>query len=184
MFTYSNATPPSSSPDWRSICGEWVLADCGCPLYEFRHIHVPSLCSPRGAKRTNAAMTTRALKTSDIPILRQFAKSSGFEYPRINDPGIETVLVVADGNDRPIAAVAAKRLVEVFCWLNPKAGAALRNEAISAAHPPMIKALKLRGYDCAEAFIPPQLLRRGFGRILTERYGWYRNLVSLGKRLR
>lgn len=129
-------------------------------------------------------MRVRPLKYSDIPILKQYAEHSGFEYPEPNDVNIEKVLVVVDDEDRPIAAVAAKKLVEVFCWLNPDARAELRLEAIDILHGSMADALRALGYDCVEAFIPPQLARRGFGRILTGRFGWYANLISYGKRLR
>ncbi len=128
-------------------------------------------------------MTVRNLKSSDIPTLKEYAKASGFEYPEPNDINIEKVLVVVDDEDNPILAVAGKRLVEVFGWFNPNAGAELRNEAIKAIEIPMAEALKRLGYECAEVFPPPKLARRGLGRILSSRFGWYRNAQSWGKRL-
>lgn len=129
-------------------------------------------------------MIVRDLKPEDIPPLKAWAESSGFEYPEPTDPQIEKILVVADDEDRPILVVAGKRLVEVFGWFSPSAGAALRSEAIHAIEGPMNDALKSLGYECAETFLPPQLERRGFGRILASRFGWYKNWASYGKRLR
>lgn len=129
-------------------------------------------------------MKVRPLKPEDIPILKHYAEVSGYEYPEPNDINIEKLLVVVDDEDVPIAAVAAKRLAEVFCWISPNAGAELRIEAMRALHEPTIHSLKRMGYDCAEAFIPAKLARRGFGRILTERFGWYPNVLSWGKRLK
>lgn len=128
-------------------------------------------------------MNVRSLKSSDIPALQSWAESSGFEYPQPNDASVEKVLVATDSEDRPIVAVAAKRLIEIFCWMNPDAGAELRSEALQIIHAQMAEALKRLGYDCAEAFIPPQLERRGFGRLLERRFGWKKNWTSWGKRL-
>lgn len=128
-------------------------------------------------------MQCRPLKSEDIPVLKEFAAHSGFPYPELDSPHIESVLVIADAEDKPIMAVAAKRLVEVYAWISPEARSALRMEAIRMIHSPMSEALKVLGYDCAEVFIPPQLVRRGFGRILQERFGWKKNWLSWGKRL-
>lgn len=127
-------------------------------------------------------MKIRALKDSDTAILNEIGERSGAPYPKLDHPHIELVLVVADEEDRPILAVAAKRMVEVFGWFSQESGAELRSEAINLIEGPMIETLKRRGYDCAEVFIPPQLERRGFGRILMEKFGWYRNWTSFGKR--
>lgn len=127
-------------------------------------------------------MKVRPLRDSDIPILESWTSASGFEYPDCDDPLVEKILVVADDDDRPILVVPAKRLVEIYGWFNPGAGSALRNEAIALMQPAMIEELKKLGYKCAETFIYPKLERRGFGRILTERFGWHRNLISYGKR--
>ncbi len=128
-------------------------------------------------------MRVRSLRPSDIPILQEYAARSGFPYPEPSDINIEKLLVVADDDGKPIAAVAAKRLVELFAWINPEAGAQLRADAIEMIRGPMAEALRRLGYECAEAFIPPQLERRGFGRFLTGRLGFVRNLVSYGKRI-
>lgn len=93
------------------------------------------------------------------------------------------MLVVADKDDRPIAAAAAKRLIEVFGWFNPDARADLRSEAIAMLDSALTEALKRLGYECAEIFLPPTLERRGFGGFLMKRFGWYRNWTSYGKRL-
>lgn len=128
-------------------------------------------------------MRCRPLKPEDIPILKEFAARSGFPYPDLNHPHIEAVLVIADSDDKPIMAVAAKRLVEIYAWISPEARADLRIESLQMIHEPMARELKGLGYECAEVFIPPQLERRGFGRFLTERFGWQKNWLSWGKRL-
>lgn len=127
-------------------------------------------------------MKVRPLLESDIPTLQEWANASGFEYPEPTAKDIEAIMVVAGGDDVPILAAAAKRLVEVFGWFDPTAGAELRGEAIRLIHQPMIDALKQKGYECAEVFIPPQLERRGLGRILRDRFHWRRNWPSYGKR--
>ena len=129
-------------------------------------------------------MRVRDLQPSDIPILKHYAETSGFPYPRFDDSHIEAFLVVADEEDLPIVAIAAKRLVEVFGWFSPTAGAELRIEALRAVYGPMAETLLGLGYDCAEVFIPPQLERRGFGRFLRDQLGWHKNWSSWGKRLR
>ena len=129
-------------------------------------------------------MTVRELRDSDIPILQAWAEASGFEYPEMTDPGIVAFLVVADEDDIPILAVPAKKLVEVYGYFNPTAGAQLRLDAIQAIHRAMNEALKALGYDCVEVFMPPQIARRGFGRLLMERFGWRKNWPSWGIRLR
>ena len=129
-------------------------------------------------------MTVRELRDSDIPILQAWAEASGFEYPEMADTGIVAFLVVADEGDIPILAVSAKKLVEVYGYFNPGAGAELRLDAIRSIHGPMAEALKALGYDCAEVFMPPRIARRGFGRFLVERFGWRKNWPSWGVRLR
>lgn len=128
-------------------------------------------------------MIVRNLRSSDVSILQQYAEHSGFEYPNLDDSSIEAILVVADDSDKPILAVAGKRLIELFAWFNPEAGTELRIEAIRVIEKPMTEALKRLGYECAEAFIPPKLERRGFGAFLLKSLGFYRNWPSFGKRL-
>ena len=128
-------------------------------------------------------VTVRPLRQSDIPILKSWAAASDFEYPDPEDPCIEAFLVVADDSDKPILAAAGSRLVQIFAWLNPEAGAELRMDALSAIHEPLGNALKQLGYDSTETFLDPRLERRGFGKVLRDRFGWYRNWPSWGKKL-
>ena len=128
-------------------------------------------------------MTIRPLKPEDIPILKSWAGTSGFEYPDPEHPSIEAFLVVADDSDRPILAAAGSRLIQIFAWLNPEAGAELRMGALNAIHGPLGEALKQLGYDSAETFLDPRLERCGFGKVLRDRFGWYRNWPSWGKKL-
>ena len=128
-------------------------------------------------------MTVRPLKPEDMPILRGWADSSGFEYPDPEHSDIEAFLVVADDSDKPIIAAAGSRIVQVFAWFSPEAGAELRMAALAAVHGPLGDALKRLGYDTAETFLAPKLERRGFGRILRDRFGWYRNWPSWGRKL-
>ena len=128
-------------------------------------------------------MKVRPLKPEDLPFLKHSAEASGFPYPEFDDPHIDAFLVVADDSDKPIIAAAGSRIVQVFAWFSPEAGAELRMAALAAVHGPLGDALKRLGYDTAETFLAPKLERRGFGRILRDRFGWYRNWPSWGRKL-
>ena len=126
-------------------------------------------------------MRSRSLKRDDIPILKQWAEASGFPYPELSDPLIESVEIVVDSEDRPIAGVAAKRLIELYGWFDPQARPEVKLEALKLLHRAMAENLRAKGYNEANAFIPPQLAEK-FGRRLQRTFGWVRSFACFGTR--
>lgn len=119
-------------------------------------------------------MTPRPLRASDIPILQEM--EHGFPYPDPCDPMIEAIFVVVDDSDRPIAAFAAKRLVEIYAWMSDLSTPE-KMQALRIAHGAMPGMLRARGYSHAECFLPPGIAER-FGRRLARSFGWARNWAS------
>lgn len=107
-------------------------------------------------------MIVRPLKPEDIPILKQYAEASGFPYPDFDDPHIEAFLVVVDSEDRPIVAVAAKRLIEIYGYFDPNASPSLRLKALAMLHEGMAESLRALGYNSIECFLPPEI-EKAFG---------------------
>lgn len=119
-------------------------------------------------------MTARPLRESDISILQEFARLSGFPYPEFDHPHIEAVVVVADSEDRPIMAVAGKRLIELYLWANPVTSPTVKINALALLHQAMSQELRELGYTSVEAFIPENVSAK-FGRRLERTFGWVRN---------
>lgn len=107
-------------------------------------------------------MTIRPLQTSDISILREMSDKSGFPYPDFDDPHIEAFLVVADSEDRPVVACAAKRLIELYGYFDPACSTALRMKALGMLHEGMSEILRDKGYNSCECFVPPEI-EKSFG---------------------
>ena len=108
----------------------------------------------------------RSLRDSDIPILREMAEKSGFPYPPFDDPHIEAFLVVADSEDRPIVACAAKRLIELYGYFDPNCSPSLRMKALGMLHDGMCETLRDKGYNGAECFTPPSIEKAFGGRLM------------------
>lgn len=119
-------------------------------------------------------MTRRPLKPSDIPILQDLADRSGYPYPDLSDPLIEAVQVVVDAEDRPVMAVVAKRLVEVYLYIDPDRSTVVKIDALKLAHGGMCETLRDKGYNSGEAFLPPNVAGK-FGRRLERTFGWVKN---------
>ena len=111
-------------------------------------------------------MRVRELRDSDIPILREMAEKSGFPYPDFNDPHIEAFLVVVDSEDRPIAACPAKRLIELYGYLDRTRSPALLMKALGMLHEGMSETLRNKGYNSAECFVPPSIEKTFGGRLM------------------
>lgn len=122
-------------------------------------------------------MTTRPLRADDIPILRQFYSASGFAYDFPDLSRMEAVLVVADENDRPIMAVAAEKLVQLYLFIGQEGHPAAKLHGIRLLHSAMSQELIRLGYNGAEAFIPPSIASV-FGRRLERTFGWVKNWRS------
>jgi len=124
----------------------------------------------------------RALQPSDIPSLRAMFEQSGLEYafPELGGPLMESVLVVVDQNDAPVAAVAAERIVQLYLLVDETLGPVAKFQAIREMHKSMATALRDKGYNGAEAFVPPEL-EKSFGRRLMRTFGWCRNWNSFSR---
>ncbi len=123
-------------------------------------------------------MKTRPFKSSDADFLNRCASQSGFPYPNLSDPLIEAVEIVVDNEDRPIAACAAKRLVELYGWFDPDQSPAVKMAAIRMLHESMAEKLRAIGYREVNISVPPSLAVR-FGRRLKRSFGWRENWPSL-----
>jgi hypothetical protein len=124
-------------------------------------------------------MHTRALKQSDIPILRQMAEASGFPYP---DPlKLEAIRVVADDEDRPIMAAGAERLIQAYLWCGDFQRPHAKVFALRLLEEEMIAALRAKGYTSIEAYLPPTVEKQ-FSRRLERTFGFVRNWPSWNRR--
>lgn len=126
-------------------------------------------------------MTSRPLRESDIPILQDIAVKSGFPYPNLDHPHIEAVEVATDSEGHIIMACAAKRLVELYLYVDQDRSSAVKMSAIRQLHQGMAEKLRAKGYDSAEIFIPPAI-EKSFGRRLIRSFQWVRNWPSFCKR--
>ena len=128
-------------------------------------------------------MTTRQLRDSDITTLRELAVASGFPYPDLTGP-LEAVVVLADDEDQPVMAVAAKRLVELYLWCGKGMTPHQNIAALRLLHDAMADELKTKEYDGigVEAFLPPSVAGK-FGKRLEKTFQWTRNWPSWHKQL-
>lgn len=86
-------------------------------------------------------------------------------------------MVVVDSRDNPIMACAAKRLVELYLYGDPKTSASVKGSALSIMHRAMAESLRGKLYTTADVFLPPQIADR-FGRRLERTWNWVRNWPS------
>ncbi len=122
-------------------------------------------------------MTVRAQKSRDIEKLKALAARSGFPYPEVDDPHIEAAQTVVDSTGKIIVSCVAKRLVELYLYVDPDQSPAVKLDALKLLHRSMAAELCKLGYDSAESFLPPQIEKR-FGRRLQRTFGWVRNWAS------
>ena len=123
------------------------------------------------------SMRVRSLRLSDIPILQEMASASGFPYPEIPSRMLEAVLVVVDDDDQPIMACACERIVQTYLWSGKLYRLHAQAFAIRLLTEEMRKILRRKGYNWAEAFVPPTIAGR-FGRLLERKFGWVKNWPS------
>lgn len=122
-------------------------------------------------------MIIRPLRASDIPILQDLAARSGFPYPELNHPHIEAVLVVVDSGDKPIIACAAKRLIELYLYVDGDRSAPVKLAALNLMHRSMAQTLRDKLYSSCDVFIPPQIAEK-FGKRLERTWRWAKNWQS------
>lgn len=127
-------------------------------------------------------MRTRYLRKTDIPKLKALFEKSGFAYqfPELEGPLIESVIVIVDENDEPIMAAAAERITQLYLWCGDMHPAA-KIAGIRILHEEMAEDLKAKGYSETNCFIPPELAK-SFGRRLENTFQWARNWPSWCKR--
>lgn len=128
-------------------------------------------------------MIIRRMRDSDIPTLRQMYEHSGFPYsfPDLKGPLMECVLVaVEEGNDVPIAAIAAERIVQAYLLMDWDLHPAARMRIIRAFHSELAVELRKRNYACLEAFLPPEIAE-SFGRRLMRSFGWVKAWPSFSR---
>ena len=121
-------------------------------------------------------MTIRPLRQSDLPLLAEIGKAHGFPYEDPTSANIEACLAVVDENGHLLMACAAERIVQLYLWSTEFEPAA-KLHAIRLLHKEMAIALRARGYNEADAFLPPTIAKR-FGRRLERTFGWVRNWQS------
>lgn len=122
-------------------------------------------------------MISRPLRDSDIPILQELAVKSGFPYPNLDHQHIEAVEVVTDSEGRIIMACAAKRLVELYLYVDQERSSAVKMSAIRQLHQGMAEKLRAKDYNSCEVFLPPQIAEK-FGKRLERTWNWVKNWQS------
>ena len=127
-------------------------------------------------------MTCRALRESDIPVLRAIYERSelAYEFPELRGPLMEQVLVLVNEKDQPVIAVASERILQSYLWIDESLHPAAKLRGIRQLHEAMAPILRAKGYTSSEAFIPPQLVK-SFGRRLMKTFGWSPNWPSFGR---
>lgn len=125
-------------------------------------------------------MTVRYLQEGDKPTLQAMAEASGFPYPEFD--ATEAVLVVVDDNNRPLMAVAAERICQIYLWCGHFERPLAKVHAMRMLHEAMGEVLKQKGYVGADAFLPPSIAKR-FSRRLEKSFGWVKNWPSWNRSL-
>lgn len=126
----------------------------------------------------------RPMLDSDVPILESWRAKTPFPYVEFDCPTLEGIWVLADHENRPLMAVMANRLVEIYLLAPPTHSIPAQRFVHAmrlfqdAAEVPLWEA----GYSNVEAFLPPTIAQR-FGRRLERTFGWVRNWPSWSKRL-
>lgn len=126
-------------------------------------------------------MNVRALRQSDIPVLRTMAEKNGFPYPDFGGAKLEAVRVLVDDDDQPMMAAAAERRVQLYLWCGDFERPLAKVHALRILHEEMAEALKKKGYHEADAFLPPAIADR-LGRRLMKTFGWVKNWPSWARR--
>jgi len=123
-------------------------------------------------------MMIRPYEPSDATALAGMALKSGYPYPAPDSPMMEGCLVVMDDEGEPMAAIAAKRIVELYLWKREALRPAVSLSILRSMHAEMATELRKRGYSDANVFLPPSICER-FGRRLERTFGWTKNWSSL-----
>lgn len=74
-------------------------------------------------------------------------------------------------------ACAAKRLIELYLFVDPDSPTTVKASAIGMLHQGMANQLRALGYNSVECFVPNQIAAK-FGRRLERTFGWIKNWPS------
>ncbi len=74
-------------------------------------------------------------------------------------------------------AVAAKRLVEMYLYIDQSRPTVVNVDALNLIHHGMAQALREKLYNSCECFLPTQISAK-FGKRLERTWGWIRNWPS------
>ena len=124
-------------------------------------------------------MTVRFMVPSDAAVLT--AMQGQFPYVTFDAPTLETVLVVADEEDRPLCAMAAERIIQLFFWCGDL-GPLEKKMALRLLHEEGANVLKQKGYKEVNAFLSPQIALK-FSKRLERSFQWRPNWPSWFRRL-
>lgn len=107
---------------------------------------------------------------------------SGFPYafPDLRGSLMESVLVVTDESDIPVAGVAAERITQLYLWMDDEMHPAAKLRIVRQLHESLAEVLRSRGYGETNCFLPPQV-ERSFGRRLMRNFGWVKNWASFAR---
>jgi hypothetical protein len=116
----------------------------------------------------------RKLRESDIPLLKEIHAQSGFSYsfPDLLSDEFVDVEVRTDEHDRPVMAVAARKTVEVYLWVDNRwRTPRWRMAALVEIHEAARARLAELGFRDLHSWLPPQVAK-AFGRRLSRVFGW------------
>jgi hypothetical protein len=122
---------------------------------------------------------------ADVPILKEM--QGDYPYPDLSEQfqaqrPLEAVRVVVGDDDRPLMAVAAKKLqVELFLWCGDIKRPHAKMYALRLLHEDMSAQLRALGYTECQGFLPPPVAKR-FARRLEKSFGWTKSWPSWNKR--
>ena len=124
-------------------------------------------------------MNCRALRESDIPILKAIYDRSelAYEFPDLHGPLMEQVLVLVNEKDQPVMAGAVERIVQSYLWVDESLHPAAQLRGIRQLHEAMAPILRQKGYTDVSCFVPPKL-EKSFGRRLMRTFGWTKTWPS------
>ena len=107
-------------------------------------------------------------------------EAQGFEYrfPDLKGDLMESVLVAVDEHDQPVAAVAAERLCQLYLLVETSLHPAAKLSIIRAFHHALKPIVESKGYNGANAFLPPAFAV--FGKRLERSFGWIKSWPCWG----
>jgi|HubBroStandDraft_2_1064218.scaffolds.fasta_scaffold07588_11 hypothetical protein len=123
-------------------------------------------------------MRVRPFQPADIPVIKSLfsAHPLPYDFPSLEGPRVESVVVVESDAGEFLMAAAAERILQLYLWsveMPPHA----KIYAIRLLHQTMARELRAKGYNEANAFLPPSMAAQ-FGRRLERTFQWVKNWPS------